>query len=420
MKKSGSLWKNRAFVRLYAAVSIAMFGTYLDVFAVAVLIGYVWKADPVLVGLVPVMYALPGVLLGSWAGVLADRFDRRKIMIAADLCTAGVTFLMMLAPNVFWLLALLLIRSAFSVVFYPAQQALTKRIVPHEQLGQAMTWNGLADQAAKIASPFLGAMLITVVTPQICLLVKGLTNLASASLLTGLRDPEATAETEPATRREKTAWSDWTEGWRVVRKNRMLLSTLAFWALGIFVVQMVDSQFPVLFRELFPESPQMMGWIISMVGAGGVLGALSVQRAERIQAGWLLGGGLAVIGSGFGMLSLLTPATPVFSGFVIGFISGVGIGAFLVTFQTVLQRETEKDSVGRVFGIQSSLANVLLIIGPMAGSWLVKGLGVRPVYALVGVAVFTVGMTGILLRNRLWKKPDPATVESWKENVTAD
>jgi MFS family permease len=417
----GSLWKNRDFLRLYAAVAIAVFGVYLDVFAVAVIIGYTWKADPVLVGLVPVANALPGILLGSWAGVMADRFDRRKIMITADLCTAAVTFLMMLTPNVFWLLALLLIRSVFAVVFYPAQQALTKRIVPEEQLRQAMTWNGLADQVAKIASPFLGAVLIAVVAPQICLLIKGITNLVSAFLLSGIRGSETAAESESVARRKKTAWSDWVEGWRVIRRNRMLLSTLVFWGVAMFVLQLVDSQFPVLFRVLFPETPQMMGWIISLVGAGGVLGSFAVQFTERIHSGWMLGGGLALIGFGFGMIGLFTSTTPLFLMVVIGFAGGVGVGVFLVTFQVVLQRETEKESVGRVFGIQSSLANASLIIGPSVGGWLVKWLGINLVYALVGFAVFAIGVTGVLFRNRIWKKADnPIKEELWTEKSAAD
>ncbi|MFC4548089.1 MFS transporter [Paenactinomyces guangxiensis] len=220
-----SIWKKWIFIRMFSAYSISIFGVYLDLIAVSVLVGYTWKADPFLVSLIPITYALPGILLGSWAGVAADRLKKIHIMIAADILIAIVTFLLMFVPNIYWLLFLLTLRSAFTVFFYPAQQSLTKRVVREELLTKATALNGLLNQAGKIVGPLAGGMLITVISPQACMAIKAVNSLCSALILLSAGKVEEGGQSR--TRTEKAGknghlWGTWLEGWKYVLKRKII------------------------------------------------------------------------------------------------------------------------------------------------------------------------------------------------------
>lgn len=117
MNEIASLWGNRIYVRMFSAFSISIFGVYLDMIAVATLVSYTWKSDPIIISLIPIAYALPMILFGSWAGVLSDRLKKLRIMIIADVLIAIVTFILVFVPNVYWLLLLLAVRSTFASFF---------------------------------------------------------------------------------------------------------------------------------------------------------------------------------------------------------------------------------------------------------------------------------------------------------------
>lgn len=421
MSERASLWRNRVFVRMFSAFSISIFGFYLDIIAIFVLVGYTWKADPVLVGLIPVTYALPMILFSSWAGTLADRINKLKIMVFADILIALMTFALVFVSNIYWLLGLLAIRSTFACFFRPAGQSLTKHVVHEEQLAQATTWNGLADQVGKIAAPLLGAILLTIVSPQICLVIRGVSNLCSAIILLSIgrveKEKEETNSTKSAD--QKGAFSTWLEGWHYVWNRRVILSTIFYGLIVLGVVQIADSQFPVIFRQLFPHSPELIGWIVSVIGLGGVCGALWIKQVKKLRHTWLLGMGIVLVGFGFGAIGLFTTTTPIFLAFIAGFIAGIGVVFFFISFNVILQQETEKETVGRVFGIQDSLMSVMMIIAPVTSGWLVHLFGVSQIYLWVGSVAFLLGWIAILFQNRIWYGEKSNMREEYSQDQSA-
>ncbi|MHC2831693.1 MULTISPECIES: MFS transporter [Bacillus] len=405
MNEIASLWGNRIYVRMFSAFSISIFGVYLDMIAVATLVSYTWKSDPIIISLIPIAYALPMILFGSWAGVLSDRLKKLRIMIIADVLIAIVTFILVFVPNVYWLLLLLAVRSTFASFFQPAHQALTKQVVHEHHLAQATSWNGLMDQVGRIAGPLLGAMLITGLSPQISMSVRGVSSLCSAFILLSIsKMVKDKKQFEQIQKKERQGFfSAWLEGWKYVWNRKIIFYTMFYGLCGVGILQLVESQVPVLMRELFPNSPEMVGWINAIVGLGGVCGVWLIKRIGELKYGWFLGGGIALIGLGFGSLGLFTETTPIFFTFVIGFIAGIGSGLFFISFNIILQKETDIETAGRVFGIQSSLSNLMFIVPPLIGGVFVKLIGVSQVYVWIGSAMFLLGGIGIIFRNKIWK-----------------
>ena len=161
---------------------------------------------------------------------------------------------------------------------------------------------------------------------------------------------------------------------------------MIFVTIAMAVLQLVDSQFPTLFKSLFPHDKSKMGYIISIIGLGGILGALLTQKLKQFQYGWVVCGGMVLMGIGFG--DWFDNAGTVFVlAYLISFIAGIGSGLMLVSNQVILQIESDQDQVGRVFGIQSSLTNAVLIISPAMSGPLVHLFGVTQLYVYGGLGL---------------------------------
>ncbi|WMT40152.1 MFS transporter [Paenibacillus sp. D2_2] len=151
-----SVWRNRIFTKMYMAYAISSFGDWFDAFAIEILVAFRWRADPMMIALIPVMIALPGILFGSFAGVIADRWKKVKLMMLADLAETLLTISLLFAPGMYWLLPLLALRATMGVFRVPAHQALTHQVVREDQLLKATSYNGLVNQFSKIVGPLLG------------------------------------------------------------------------------------------------------------------------------------------------------------------------------------------------------------------------------------------------------------------------
>ncbi|SDK95073.1 Predicted arabinose efflux permease, MFS family [Paenibacillus sp. OK060] len=419
---SKSLWTNFRFMRMFIAYSLATFGDWFDALAIQVMVAYRWGADPLIIALIPVCMAVPGIVLGSVAGALADRLHKVKIMMICDVITVLLTIAILFAPSAAWLLPLLALRAMMGVFHVPAQQALTRQVVAEEHLFQASSLNGFVNQCSKVAGPLLGAVIVAVFSPQVCILINACTRLLSGVVLWPLRrlteDPEPSASDGGPLETGETAESlfiQWQKGWRFIQSSRTLLSTILFGCFGLMAILMIDYQFTTLFREIKPGNEALIGWLGSSAGAGAVVIILLLNRLPRIGYGWGLGGGYLLIGAGIAALGWVSSQTSEFWIIIWGLCIGVGNGLFMVTLNYLLQKETPPAYVGRVFGIQNSLSSVVLVIAPLAGGALIRSVGPSPTFQYIGMATLAIGFAGMMLQRILWKGQQPLPAESTGE-----
>lgn len=405
--RSGLL-ANAVFRKIYAAYAAAAIGDWFDMLAIQVLVGYRWQASPLMLSLIPVSLAVPGIVLGSLAGVAADRLDRLKLMRLCDLLTAAITAALLFAPGMLWLLPLLALRSAVSALNVPAQQSLTRSIVREDQLLQAASLNGLVTQGSKIAGPLLGGAALAFLSPAWCIGLNALLRLFSFGLLLTVRSRDAARSpetvSESAAEESKPSFRMmWKEGWGLIWSSRMLRNTLLFGLLGALTIQMVDYQFTSLFRMLAPDRAYLLGWMIAAAGAGAVMIMLLLNRISGGRRyGLRLGGGYVLIGAAFGGLGLLQPGAGTLPVLLLGLMMGAGNGLFFVSFSYCLQKETPPSMTGRVFGIQSMMLSAVMVVAPLLGGVLVGIEGPRAVFAAFGLAIGLLGGAGMALGRRIW------------------
>ncbi len=408
------LWKNRIFMKMFAAYGLSTLGDWFDFIAVSILLGYVWKAEPMTLALLPLMYAGPGILLGQFAGILADRSNKLRLLIITDIIRAALTGLLLLAPDPVWLLVLICLRSSVRVFHTPAQEALTRHVVPTDQLLQATTWNGTVFQLGKVVGPLLGGTVAASVSPGICLIINACSFAVSAALLMSIRNVKQGAIDSAVNQRTMNLRESWKEGWKVIFHNRLLFASTLFSLTGLLAIQLVDAQFAVLFREKAPDHPEIMGWSLSAIGIGALVTVASLNRVKEIKSyGWLLGGGVFIIGVMFGWLGMFQPAWGVYSLLVASFVGGIGTGLSAVGSNYLRQKETPKEAIGRVTGIFDSLSSGVFIVAPLLGGVLITSYGVNVTFQTIGFIVAAIGAFGILFQRRIWR-PQPADAKGLK------
>ncbi|WP_339811807.1 MFS transporter [Paenibacillus sp. FSL R7-0189] len=419
-----SLLKNKVYMRVYSAYATATFGDWFDALAIQVLVGYRWQASPLMLALIPVSIALPGILLGSFAGVVADRLNKLKLMRMCDLLTALLTVFVLFAPSMVWLLPLLMLRAAISTLNVPAQQSMTRSMVREDQLLQATSLNGLVNQGSKIAGPLLGGFALSVLTPQWCILINAcLRGCSYLLLLTVKKSDVEQVRTEGKGDQEERVplRTMWKEGWSFMLHSRLLLNTMLFGIVCSMAIQMIDFQFTSLFRVLAPSNESLLGWLVAASGGGAVFIIMVMNKMNRGTGyGWKLGTGYVLMGLSVGGLGLLQPGASSISVLLLGFLLGIGNGIFIITFNYCLQKETPPHMTGRVFGIQSTILSGVMIGAPLLGGMMVQAAGPSRIFLNFGIVIALIGVLGIAFGRVLWPAQKEKSDSSAEQSRTVE
>ncbi|ASS73993.1 hypothetical protein CIG75_02680 [Tumebacillus algifaecis] len=403
-KQKSSLWSNKIFNKMFVSYTLSSVGDWFDMIAIMTLFSFVWKVEPLYVSLIPLMYAIPSIFLGQIAGVFVDRWNKVNLMIITDVIRAIFTVMLIFAPSTWWVLPLLFFRAAAGTFHAPAQQALVRHVVDKEHLLQASTLIGVVFQLAKVFGPLAGAALIAFGSIELCLIVNAVSyGISAILLLTVGKVKEQQDETEQDKEKQSFAAS-WKEGWSVVLTNRLLFSSTVFFLIGFAGLQIVDAQLGVLLREIDASRTELLGYMIATVAVGTLLvgATFGILKRTGISYGWLFGGASVLIGIAFYFMGSYEAGSSIAWLLVPSFIGGMGAGVAFMAYNYLRQVETPKEAMGRVTGITNSLTSVVVVVGPLGGSWLVTALGVFDAFIVAGYVVGAIGLFGILLQRLIW------------------
>lgn len=414
-----SLFQNRKFLRIFSSYSISMFGIYFDRIAVILLFAYLWNERPLMLALIPVAFALPQVLFGQFAGILTDRFKKVYVMMAADLLSALLTLVLAFTSQAWLCIVILALRSTLNVVHFPAQQSLIKRIVHKDHILKAVSLNGTVAQVSKIAGPLLGGTIAGLYSPTLCILINCTALFLSALIIFGLRNEEGKDESSEV--KSKTPlWQAWREGWGIILQTRILFFCFTLSFFGFLVVQMVDIQFPILFREIAPAQPELIGWLMSFSGVGAlIMIALLIRKKDLSRIGLLLGLGMALIGIGFGGSSFLQEGFNLLIAFALSLLLGLGVGLHTIVTQYTLQTFTTSETIGRVSGMYNSLMSLSILLAPIFGAFLVELFGVFLVLQASASGLLVLGFLGFFMDRTLKRTKQQALQHEETKEIPA-
>jgi MFS family permease len=369
----------RDFRLLWAGSLISGLGSWLLVIAVP---AHVFLATGSLraTGLTLAAEYLPPLVLGPAAGVVADRWDRRRLMIAANLFRGGAVAVMLLglAPGRYWVLyAALVAESGGGVVYAPAERARTPSIVgTGPVLTGANSLNALANGAVGLIGGPLGGILLTSLGIMSLICADAVSYVASAVINLMTSRSAGRAATTGHVRR------DLAEGMRALRcqpaARALLPVSVLFLAANASLTAVL---IPFGVDRLGGSVPT--GYLMSCLGIGLLLGAPALRvLMDRTEPRMLLAVTLtAWAGSVFVMFtsSALTVALPAAAAI------GMSGTMSLVITQTVLQRLIPDTLLGRVSAVFLTAEAAATLVGAVTGPFLAQAAGLTALAAVASL-----------------------------------
>jgi len=342
---------------------------------------------------------VPGIALGLFAGVFADRYDRRRLMITADLVrmTVMATLAAVLYLTGFSLLLVLGVMTlvySFSALFTPASQAILPRIVPRERLEGANGVLYATTQMGYTVGAGAGGLTVVLAGAVAGLGINAATYALSALLLfqiaveagRPLRRPEGS---KPSFRKE------FGEGIEYMRTHRPILEVTVGFLPGNFLFTMVASFFVVYTAAVFGGNPAVFGYLSAGLAGGAVVGALAVPRMRaRRFAGLLMG--VSVVAQG-GAIALLVVGRTLPVSLAGALIAGLCLGLINTVYFSTMQAIVPNEILARVLSIDMVGSFVAIPAGLLVGGFLAATYGILFVYSIAAVGTFLNGLLLIAL-----------------------
>ncbi|MER7332341.1 MULTISPECIES: MFS transporter [unclassified Micromonospora] len=375
-----SLLRDRNFGLLLAGQAVSELGTRISGVAVPLLAAGTLDAGVFQVSLLTTLAWLPYLLFSLPAGILADRVDQRRLMVACDL---GRAALLLSVPVVAlidrltlgFLYAVVGLSGVFTVLFTVAHKSMLPRLVPPARLVDANAKLTVTQDSAELVGPTVGGVLVGLVGAAKIFVVTGLAFAVSGVTLLLIRD----APTAPEPRARVPLRVQMTEGLGFIRRQPILRSILACTTVSNFFVMASASIEVVFLLQELHAPPALVGLVFSVSAVGGlVVGALADRLTARLGSARVIWVAMAAPGPLYLLMPLAQPGWGVL-------LYGVGLAAFSanavlynVATLTYRQRITPPALLGRVNAAFLWICFGVIPLGALAGGTLASQLGLRP------------------------------------------
>jgi predicted MFS family arabinose efflux permease len=392
------LRRNRAFRALYLASVISLGGDWFLWVAINGLI-FVASGKALYVGLAILAQEFGFFLASPIGGILADRLDRRKLMIVCDLARAVICLAFLLVgPDSLWLAYVLLpLLAVFAALFDPAFSAATPNVVDPSDLPAANALNGSLWGTMLAVGAGLGGLVSAKLGADTAFLVNAGSFVVSAALLASIRRrfSEATARaTEHPGVVEATQ-----ETWRFARRDRRVLSLLVV-KFGFGAAAGLLALIPVMALGVFDAGNVGFGVLMAARGVGALIGPFLGHRIAGAGHRRLFAAiGLSLAVFGFGYLALGLAPTIAIAAVTIC-VAHLGGGSQWMLSTYGLQILVPDSIRGRIFGFDYMLVTLSLSISAVVASATADAIGPRPTVAIMGgVAVVWAAVWFVLSRD---------------------
>jgi CRP-like cAMP-binding protein len=337
---------------------------------------------------------VPALLFSTYGGVVAERYERVRVMVSSDLlclmfqaalCVAAA----LTAPA--WLAILLAaLTSVANVVYNPAVAAMLPELAGEDDLVAANALNGTIENLVVVVGPAIGAGLLAVGSASLAFGVNAASFGVSALLVARLQARSRPVDvTEGAT---AGVWKQMAVGVQAIFSSGaarvlVMFSVLASFVYGtdtVLLVGVSDAQ--------LGTGPKGFGYLLAGLGVGGILMALAVDRlASSRRLALIITGGLAVYCLPTALLvAVHSPGVA----FVLEIVRGAGTLVVDVLAITALQRAVSDEVIARVFGVFFALVLGAISLGTIVTPPIVNGPGLHTALYIMGFVPLAIGLLG--------------------------
>jgi MFS family permease len=453
-----SLFRHPDYARLWSAATVSLFGTQVSQIAIPFIAAVLLRASPGEVGLLTTVDFLPFILFTLPAGVWVDRLPRKRILVICDIGRAVVLVSIPIAValnglTIWQLYVVGFLNGIMTVFFDVADQSYLPSILERDQLVDGNSKLQISQSSAQILGQPFGGGIVALLTAPVAVLVDAVSFLGSAGLIASIRGrvegrsaddgpgapvaaaasagdaaPSPSAGTSVTTEVAAEATqhlsdrdeadadrqgmrAQISDGLRYILRHRFLASIAASTATSNLFTNIAMATFPVYLYRILELSPEAVGAVGGIGGAGVLVGAFAASRvANRI------GVGRAIVGSMLltGFVGLLIPAAP--KDLAIVFLSGAFFaqGIFNVVYNvnqvSLRQAITPDHFLGRMNATMRFLVWGTIPVGSLIGAGLSEVIGVQNtiwVGSILGLFTFLPVVLSPVRTLRTIPEPEP-------------
>jgi MFS family permease len=373
---------------LWCGLVTAQTGEWMDSIAINWLV-WVQTGSPLALGTVNLVRGLPTMLYSLVGGVVADRVDRRTLMLMTRLgglvATAAIASLATAGVLQLWQLYVLVALRGVTYAFdSPARGSLLGDLVPRSDILNAVALHSAVFNASRMVGPAIAGVLIAAVGAPFVLWIHAAACLVVIWTIFVIRVPARAAPTVAT-----SAWGTFTDGVRYVWREPVVLMLMTTGILPFLFGQPYQTMLPVFATEVFDVGPQGLGLLNSGAAAGSLIGAFAISGLGDVRRkGLLMTLGLI----GFGGFILLFSLTPwVLVGLVLLFTAGAAQQLYATTNSSLVQIIVPTEYRGRVMGLHQ-LDRGFIPIGAFLIGVLAEVVGAPHATTIMGGCLVAMGL----------------------------
>jgi MFS transporter, DHA3 family, macrolide efflux protein len=388
-------WKKKVAVFLVGQ-TITTFGSLLVQYALLWHLTLTTKSGVVL-ALAAVFGFLPQAVVSIFAGVWADRVNRKLMIIVSDstiaLATLVLAFFMLSGVDDLWLVFLVMaVRSVGAGIQMPAISALIPQIVPTDKLMRVNGINSSVQSSLLIIGPVAAAGIYSTMSLAAILFVDVVTAVIGLSLLATIAVPtlsRAASDDKPS------YFTDLREGLKYIFSNDLVRWVMVIYSIVFLLIVAPSNLSPLMLARNFGSDVWLLTILelafgVGMV-AGGALMAIFASKVDRL--GMMVGTSIL-----FGVLAVVMGfTTNLILFYSLFFLIGLAVPAFSTSSMTLLQETVEPERQGRVFGFVGIVMAVAMPLGMAVLGPLADIVSVEILLIVTGVATVVIAVVAILL-----------------------
>jgi MFS family permease len=389
-------FRHRNYRLFFGGQSITLLGAWVQTVALSWLV-YRLSNSVFLLGLVTFVSQAPIFFITPFAGMIADRHNRRSVFIVTrslGMVQAAVLTLLTLTGHIGInsIIFLALVLGIITAVETPTRQSFTVELVGREDLRQAIAMNAMMFNIARTIGPAIGGMIVAALGEGLCFL---LNTISFAAVLTSLWRMQLPARAVVSTSRP---WDDLVQGFRYVATHPHIRMVLFLSAICSGFGTSYLALMPAFAQDILHQGAAALGYLISAFGIGAIAGAILASRIhERHLAitptimAVLLGASLIVFAETRSMLLAMMLVVP----------TGFGYLGIAVSSNTQVQALSEDSMLGRVMAFYAMGALGLPPFGALFLGYLSDQIGVTNAFMFSGaICLVAAGISLMSLRRR--------------------
>ncbi len=378
----------------FLGLSVSNIGSWIQMTAVSLMV-YRLTGKATDVGVTLLCQFLPMLVLGVWAGAIADRVDKRKMTLMTQAGQAALAFVLGFLALGGWatLPVIYLVSLALGIVAAidnPARRGFVIELVEPRHISNVVSLNTAVMTGSRIFGPALAALMIRWMQPGWLFIINGV---SFAAILWPIWRIDTTQlyPSPPAARGGQPV----REALRFVGGNRRLLVIyLVFTVIGTFafnygvsLLKLADQRFGD--KDLF-------GWLLAVASVGSLIGSLLTAARPRVTSAWFFGSAVVLGLSGFGVAW----APSIWVAYIVSVPLGAGGAAFIAALNAITQQESPPDMRGRLLALGAVAFLGTTPIGAPITGWIADNVSAEWSLAYGSVITLVVVAVGVVARRR--------------------